>query len=306
MMYLWLLVGFVLLIKGADFFVDGASAVARLLRVPSVVIGLTVAAIGTSLPEASVSITAGLAGNSDISISNVIGSNICNLLLVLGATACVRQVPCSREILRRDFPWSLFGAALVMIFVLDGVVARWEGGLLLLLLVGYLVYVVRCALQNRTAEETEEEPMPTWKAAALILVGAVAITWGGDLVVDNARNIALAWGMSDALVGCTIVAIGTSLPELVTSMVAAAKGDTDLAVGNVVGSCIFNLLFILGAAAALTPIRAEGYLISTLLLTAATGLTFLLCATKKQLNRAEGALLLCGYGAYMVYAILCV
>lgn len=306
MMYLLLVIGLVLLIKGADFFVDGASAVARLLRVPSVVIGLTIVAIGTSLPETAVSVTAGLAGNSDISISNVIGSNICNLLLVLGATACVRKVPCTGEILHRDFPWCLFASALVMIFVLDGVVARWEGVCFLLLLAAYLVYVVRCVLKERTGGEEDGTVMPLWKAAALIVVGAAAIALGGNLVVDNAQSIALAWGMSDALVGCTIVAIGTSLPELVTSMVAAAKGDTGLAVGNVVGSCIFNILFILGAAAVLTPIAAVGYTVSGIIVTAATALTFLLCWTRRTLNRAEGAALLAGYAAYMAYAILCV
>lgn len=308
MMYVLLLVGFVLLIKGADFFVDGASAVARLLRVPSVVIGLTIVAIGTSLPEAAVSISAGLMGNGDIAISNVLGSNLCNLLLVLGATALIAKLPCTGEILHRDFPWCLFATALLFLFLLDGALARWEGALFLLLLAGYLVYVVRSVLKNRPdAPETEAETaMPPWKTALCILLGGVAIAVGGDLVVNNARDIALAWGMSDALVGCTIVAVGTSLPELVTSIVASLKGDTSLAVGNVVGSCLFNILFILGMSAALSPLDATGFWISGAILTAATALTFLLCWTKQSVARWEGCVLLLGYAAYMGYAILCI
>lgn len=308
MMYLWLIVGFLLLMKGADWFVDGASAVARRLRVPSVVIGLTIVAMGTSLPEAAVSIAAGLVGNGDIAIGNVIGSNLCDLLLVLGVAALIRVVPSDREILRRDFPWSLVAAALTLALMLDGTLSRWEGVLLLTLMVGYLVYVVRGAIQVRPAmeEQLEAETMPVWGMLLRLLVGGAAIVWGGDLVVDSASAIASAWGMSDALVGCTVVAIGTSLPELVTSTVAAYKGDTGLAVGNVVGSCIFNLLFILGASAALTPLDAGGYLVSGVLLVVGTALTWLLCATGKTLSRREGVALLAGYGAYMGYCILCI
>lgn len=307
MMYVLLIVGFALLIKGADFFVDGASAVARLLRVPSVVIGLTIVAMGTSLPETAVSVTAGLAGNGDIAISNVIGSNLCNLLLVLGASALITRVPCARVILHRDFPWCLFATALLLIFVVDGTIARWEGALFLLAMAAYLIYVVRGALRDRTAPaEGEDEAMPVWKAVLLILLGGGAIAVGGDLVVDNATSIALAWGMSDALVGCTIVAVGTSLPELVTSMVAARKGDTGLAVGNVVGSCLFNILFILGAAAALSPLNAGSFLVSAVILTVGTVLTFALCATRRSLSRLEAAGLLAGYAVYLGYSILCV
>ena len=264
LVYVYLIVGFVLLIKGADFFVDGASAVARLLRVPSVVIGLTIVAMGTSAPEAAVSITAGLTGSNEIAISNVIGSNIFNLLVVIGVCAAIKAFATDMEILKRDMPINIGVTVLLFLFLLDGKLSRIEGIVLLIGLVVYLIVVVRSALKNRTeiekadAEEGEKKQLSIPMIILYILGGLLAIVWGGDLVVDNAQRIALSFGMSPMLVGLTIVAMGTSLPELVTSIVASRKGESGLALGNAVGSCLFNILFILGMSSVLSPITLTG------------------------------------------------
>lgn len=304
MMYLWLIVGFALLVKGADFFVEGASSVARLLRVPSVVIGLTIVAMGTSAPEAAVSVTAGLGGNADISLSNVIGSNLFNTLVVLGACAAISRVPTDREVMRRDFLWNMAATAALLVISLAGTVFRWEGLLLLAAMVIYLVIVVRAALRNRT-EELGKRAMSLPAAALCIVGGLAAIVIGGDLVVDNACRIAEAWGMSQTLIGLTIVAMGTSLPELVTSVVAARKGENGLALGNVIGSNLFNILFIMGIASSLTPISVAGECVWDLaVLLTVSVVTFLFCRTKEEISRREGLLLLGIYAVYLVWIIL--
>ena len=304
LMYGLLLVGFVLLIKGADFFVDGSSSIARILKVPSVVIGLTIVAMGTSAPEAAVSITAGLAGNSDISLGNIVGSNIFNLLMVIGISALTCPVISQRDIIRRDMWWNIGVSAALFILILDHTISRAEGVLLLLGMAVYLFIVVRSALRNRT----EGEPLKTMsfpKSIMAILLGLVAIILGGNLVVDNASLIAKAWGMSDTLIGLTIVAVGTSLPELVTSIAAARKGDSGIALGNAVGSCLFNILFILGAASVLTPIHAVTELIiDSGVLIAVSILMFLFAMTKKETSRAEGIICILCYVAYSIYIIM--
>ena len=235
MMYVLLILGFVLLIKGADYFVDGASSVAKLLKIPSVIIGLTIAAIGTSAPEAAVSISAGLSGNSDIALSNVVGSNMFNLLVVLGVSAVICPMMSDQSILKRDIWWSLGATAAVFVMMLDMKISRVEGILLLCGLVTYLVILVRSALKNRTEGE-EVKTMSPLKSVICIIGGLAAVAIGGDLVVDNAVLIAQTLGMSETFIGLTIIAMGTSLPELVTSIVAAKKGDSGLALGNVVGA----------------------------------------------------------------------
>lgn len=304
MMYILLVVGFVLLIKGADFFVDGASSVAKLLKVPSVIIGLTIVAMGTSAPEAAVSISAGIAGSSDIALSNVIGSNIFNLLIVVGVSAIICPMVTEKVIMRRDIWWSLGAAVAVLIMMLNLKISRIEGILLLCGMAAYIGVLVADALKKRDTGD-EVKAMSPLKSALCIIGGLAAIIVGGDLVVDSACDIAAAFGMSEALIGLTIVAAGTSLPELVTSIVAAKKGDSGLALGNVVGSNIFNILFILGAASALSTINvAPELFIDTAILIGVTLFMYFLCRSKDKTSRGEGALCVLVYAAYMAYIIL--
>lgn len=304
MMYLLLLVGFVLLIKGADFFVDGSSSIARALKVPSVIIGLTIVAAGTSAPETAVSINAGLAGNSDISLGNIVGSNIFNLLAVIGVSAILCPIISQKDIIKRDMWWNIIVSAILFVLILDHGISRVEGVLLLLGMVVYLVVVVRSALKNRT-EGDEIKAMSVPKSILAMVLGLAAIVFGGDLVVDNASLIAQAWGMSETLVGLTIVAVGTSLPELVTSVVAAKKGDSGIALGNAVGSCLFNMMFILGIASVLSPIHAVTELIIDMgILIGVSILMLVLAQTKKKTSRAEGIVCVLAYIAYMIYIII--
>lgn len=304
MEYILLILGFVLLVKGADFFVDGASSIAAKLKVPSLIIGLTVVSIGTSLPEAAVSISASLSGNNGISLGNVIGSNMFNLLMVVGISALILPVPTDRDILKRDMPVNIAITAILFLMLLDGTLNRYDAIILLVMLAAYMFILIRSALKNRV--EGDETKVLSWAKSVIFTVcGAVAIIIGGELVVDNASAIAISLGMGDTLVGLTIVAFGTSLPELVTSVVAAKKGDSGIAMGNVVGSCIFNILFILGMAGVIQPMAAESaFLIDTGILLGITGLMLFFAATGKKTNRAEGAISVLLYAAYTAYIIM--
>lgn len=312
MMYVWLLVGFVLLVKGADLFVDGSSSVARLLKVPSVIIGLTIVALGTSAPEAAVSITAGFTHNNEIAISNILGSNIFNLMMVVGICAVIKAFQTDKMIMKRDFPISLGLTVLLGIFLLNGQLSRIEGGILVLLMIGYMFLMVRAALKDRklakaVEEESEEtiKPLPAWKSILFIVIGLASIILGGQLVVTNASLIATRFGLSENLIGLTIVAIGTSLPELVTSIVAAGKGESGLALGNVIGSNIFNILFILGISTLLNPIGTGiENMIDICILFVVSSVIFLFGLTGKKVNRWEGLLCVCGYIGYTVYLIM--
>lgn len=316
LVYVYLIVGFVLLIKGADFFVDGASGVARLLKVPSVVIGLTIVAMGTSAPEAAVSITAGLSGSNEIAVSNIIGSNIFNLLVVIGVCAAIQSFATDMEILKRDMPINIIISLILLLFLLNGTLERWEGILLLIAMAVYLVIIVRSALKKRKQQVKEAEEMkegekvkPIPVIIASIIGGLLAIVWGGDLVVDNAQRIALSFGMSPMLVGLTIVAVGTSLPELVTSIVASRKGESGLALGNAVGSCLFNIMFILGMSSVLSPIRLTGNgvieaITDTGILVGVSTVMLICSATGKRVSRVEGVIYVAIYLAYMTFAIL--
>lgn len=304
MMYLLLLIGFVLLIKGADLFVDGSSSIAGILKVPSVIIGLTIVAMGTSAPEAAVSINAGLAGNSDISLGNIIGSNIFNLLVVIGACAVIFPAKSNEDILKRDLWWNIGVSVLLFVLILDGSISRMEGIILLAVFIFYLGLMVRSAMKNRM-DETPMDVMPLWKSLLFVAGGLAAVVFGGDMVVDNASLIAKAWGMSDTLVGLTIVAIGTSLPELVTSITASKKGDSGIALGNAVGSCLFNILFILGMASSITPVNAVPELIiDTAILIVVTILILIVAKTGKRTNRVEGIICVTAYIIYTAYIIM--
>jgi len=304
MMCLLLILGFVLLIKGADWFVEGSSSIAKWLKVPSVVIGLTIVAMGTSAPEAAVSMTAALSGNNDIALSNVIGSNIFNLLVVVGVCAVIKVFAVDQSILARDFYVAIGATVLLLICMPDGTLGRLEGILLLAGMAAYLAATVREALKNRTSED-KETLMPIWKCLIFIVLGLACVIFGGDLVVDNACLIAAAWGLSETVIGLTIVAVGTSLPELVTSIVAAGKGDSGLALGNVVGSNIFNILFILGGSALLQPITvAPLSMVDGILSLVSTVIMFLWCRYRKEMGRGPGWISIAAYVAYTAYLLV--
>lgn len=300
MTYVLLLAGFVLLIKGADFFVEASSSVAKVLRVPSIIIGLTIVAFGTSAPELAVSTTASLAGNNEIAVGNVIGSNIFNLLVVLGACGAIRPFAVR---LRWDFLASIGVAlALFLMIVRDQFVSRPEAIVLLLFFVAFMVLTVRDALANRVEAQEEFKALPPVRCAVYIVGGIAAIVWGGDLVVDCASKIALSFGLSQTLVGMTVVALGTSLPELVTSVVASRKGENGLALGNVIGSNIFNILMVLGLSAAVSPIAVNHLaVIDAMCLIAFSAVTWFLCRSKQRISQFEGVTMLLIYAVYLVY-----
>lgn len=304
MEYILLIIGFILLIKGADFFVDGASSVAAKLKVPSLIIGLTVVSMGTSMPEAAVSVSASLGGDNGISLGNVIGSNIFNLLMVVGISSVILPIVTDRDILKRDMPINIGITAVLCVMLLDGNLSRLDAGILLLMMAAYMFILIRSALKNRIEEEPPK--VLTWfKSILFIVLGAAAIIGGGQLVVDNAKTIALNLGMGETLVGLTVVAFGTSLPELVTSIVAAKKGDSGIAMGNVVGSCIFNILFILGMAGVIKPMTADvEFFIDTGILIAISLIMLLFAFTKKKTDRVEGAACVLMYAAYTAYIIM--
>lgn len=305
MMYVLLLAGFVLLIKGADWFVEGSSDVARFFRVPSVVIGLTIVAMGTSAPEAAVSITAGLAGNNDIAVGNVVGSNIFNLLVVVGVCAILRGFRPDPAIIKRDYPVSILAAVLLLAMMWDGRLSRPEGLCLIILMTGYLALTVGEAVKNRAEAAVEGGRVNLGKSLLFVTAGIAAVVFGGDMVVDNASLIAEKLGMSQNLIGLTIVAAGTSLPELVTSIVAARKGDSGLALGNVIGSNIFNILFILGASSGLhrIVISVESA-VDVLVLIVFSTVMYLWSRKKDFVDRRMGIASIAFYLAYMVYIVL--
>lgn len=311
-----LVVGFVLLIRGADSFVDGASSLARKMKIPSLVVGLTIVAMGTSAPELAVSVTSSINGANAMAVSNIIGSNIFNLLMVLGICALFKPVPVTKEILKRDYPVSIgatvlfFGLLLIAIGGIRYGVSRVESGILLALAIGYIIWTVAAALKNRTKEDEGSAQEFKLMACIMNIVGGVAeIVIGGDLVVNNATALGGAIGMSETLIGLTICAIGTSLPELVTSVVAAKKGETDMAMGNVIGSNIFNILLILGVSGVISPIEmVEASVTNTLIdcgfYVVVCLLAYIFCITGKKISRKEGISLVALYVGYTAYIII--
>lgn len=305
MMYLLLIIGFFLLIKGADYFVEGSSAIAKLLKVPSVVIGLTIVAMGTSAPEAAVSITAGLAGSNDLALSNVIGSNIFNLVLIVGVCALIRPFVVDKGIMKRDFPLAVLSSIILLFFIRDNYLSRIEGLILLCIMIAYLVVTVTSAIRNPVASEAQDRYLPMHTSLIYIGLGLAAIIFGGNLVVDNASRIAASFGLSETLIGLTIVAIGTSLPELVTSVTASRKGESGLALGNVVGSNLFNILFILGLSSTVHPISAEPVaLTDILILIILTAVVFIFCKIRGKMGRIMGSACVAAYVIYSIYIII--
>lgn len=304
MEYFLLIAGLFLLIKGADLFVDGASSVAAKFRVPPLVIGLTVVSFGTSAPEAAISISASLGGSNAVALGNVIGSNLFNLLMVIGITSLVVPLTADDDVLKRDMPINFFAACALVIAMLDGVIERYESAFLFSVLAVYMYFVIKKALKNPVEAEGKKEL--SWLASLLsVLGGLAAVVFGGDLVVDNAKIIAASLGMSETLIGLTVVALGTSLPELVTSLVAAKKGESGIAVGNAIGSSLFNILFILGMTGVIKPLPAESELIvDALFFAAVSAVVYIFASKKKSIGRLEGAICVGLYGAYTGFIIM--
>lgn len=313
--FIILIIGFFLLIKGADIFVDGASSIAKKIGIPSVIVGLTIVSLGTSAPELAVSLISSFNGNNGIAVGNVLGSNLFNTLVVLGGTAIVAPLLIKKSTIKRDYIATLVVTILTcfLIFGLapksENMLSRISGIILLVVCIVYMFILVKAAKKDSVKDEENTSEIKMSKNILLSLIGVVGIVFGGNLVVDSATNIAYSLGMSEKLVGLTIVAVGTSLPELVTSIVAALKGENDIALGNVLGSNIFNLVLILGASATITPIAVSGVMIiDFIILIAVTlfigALIFFNKKEEKRLGGLEGIILVGIYVAYLAYIIM--
>ncbi|MBO5474074.1 MAG: calcium/sodium antiporter [Lachnospiraceae bacterium] len=301
-----LVIGFVFLVKGADWFVEGASKVAEKFGIPQLVIGLTIVAMGTSLPEAAVSVSAALKGSADITIGNIVGSNILNILIILGLTSVIRPVAVQKSTIKYEIPFvALISVLLLGIGYTDQVVGRMDGVILWALFIAYLLYLLKMTKSGEAVLEElpeEDKDMPVWKMLLLIAGGAAAIVIGSDLAVDAATELARIFGMSERLIGLTIVALGTSLPELVTSVTAAIRGKADIAVGNIVGSNIFNILFVIGTSALITPVvYAPNFLVDSIVCIGAAVLLWLCVVRGRRLGRGGGVVMLLCYAGYFAY-----
>lgn len=315
MKYVILLIGFILLIKSADYFVVGASSIAKALNIPTIIIGLTIVAFGTSAPEAAVSISAAMKGQNDIAIANVVGSNIFNILFVLGISAIIAPVKVQKTTIIKEFPFALLASLVLLILSHDikfqgyneNALTRSDGLMLFALFSIFMYYLLEMALSSKEEMDVEQGSSrdPIAKSILLSMGGIIGIIIGGNLVVDSATNIAIDLGMSENLVGLTIVSIGTSLPELVTSVVAARKGESDIAMGNIIGSNIFNILFVLGASSIIHTIHVQPIVfVDMIIMLIVTGITYVFAISKKQVNRFEGIILTATYIAYMIFIII--
>ncbi len=312
LMIIVLIAGFALLVKGADWFVDGACDLSARLKIPAYVVGLTVVAMGTSLPEAAVSVTASLQGSNAIAIGNVIGSNTFNTLVVLGSSALFAPVVVKKNILKRDFPFCILITVIMLILMLtlnNGVVAltRIDGLVLLALFAAFMIFSFKSAQsgEEETAETIIAKDTPLWRCVATILIGVAGVITGGQMTVKAAVYLAGALGLSETVIGLTVVAIGTSLPELVTSVVAARKHQNDIAVGNVIGSNIFNILFILGISSLISDISTDDYaVIDMTILIGICLLTYLAAIPKKKITAPVGALMIAAYIGYTAFLLV--
>ena len=318
---LLLAVGFAFLVKGADFFVEGSSSIAKKLKVPPIIIGLTIVAMGTSLPETAVSVTASLVQNNELAVSNVVGSNIFNLMFVIGVCSILTPIMVQKATVVRDIPLSLGCALFLLVLGISGLgdktgmtLGHADGVIFLIVFAGYIFTMVRSAMKARAAgqkveiEGVEEcdnmKELSYGRSILFLIVGAAAIAFGGDLTVDTASRIAIELGMSQTLVGLTIVSIGTSLPELVTSVVAARKNEVDMAVGNAVGSNIFNILMVLGISSAISPVALiRENIIDIVLLMVFSVMVWIFAGTRKKIERKEGIIMVVVYLVYCAYII---
>lgn len=301
---LLLVIGFTMLVKGADWFVDGSAGIAKKLGIPQLVIGLTIVAMGTSAPEAAVSITASLKGNAGIAIGNVLGSNILNILIILGISALLSTMAIQKSTLRYEIPYMIFVTVVLIALGMTGeYVTRIEGVILWVLFLLYLAYLFRLTKQGTEEDGTEERP--TFNLLIRMIIGGVIVVWGSDITVDSATQIAQMIGLSERFIGLTIVALGTSLPELVTSVVAAKKGNADIAIGNIVGSNIFNVLFVIGTASIIAPVIYDSvFLIDGIIAVLAGALLWVSVLKTRSLRKPWGIVMLLCYGGYLVYLFL--
>ncbi|UEL48118.1 calcium/sodium antiporter [Terrisporobacter hibernicus] len=313
MTYIILLIGFLLLIKGADFFVEGSSSIAKKFNIPSLIIGLTIVAFGTSAPEAAVSITAAMRGQNEMAIANVVGSNIFNILFVVGVTAMIKPIYVQKSTNLKEFPFLLLSSIVLAILAYDvwfqgyneNILTRADGLIFIALFIIFIYYLIDMAINSN--DETSEENykvMPLSKSILLSIGGLLGIIIGGNFVVNSASDIAMSLGMSENLVGLTIVAIGTSLPELATSIVAAKKGESDIAIGNAVGSNIFNILFVLGVSSCISnvPVQAEAFT-DMFVMIVSTIIVYVLAISNRKINKVEGMIISLLYIAYFVFII---
>ena len=300
-----LVAGFVALVKGADWFVDGTSSIAARLGIPQLVIGLTIVAMGTSAPEAAVSITASFAGSADITIGNVLGSNIINILVILGLASLFTAIRVRKSTIRVEIPFMIGVSVVILLLGLDGMISRLDGVILWALFLVYLGYLFWMAKKGN-GEDVEEinADRAIWKSALLAVIGLALIVLGSDIAVEGASRLARMMGLSERLIGLTIVALGTSLPELCTSVAAARRGNADIAIGNIVGSNVFNTLFVVGLSALITPVPfAADFLFDTVIAAGAALLLWVCCMKDKSLKRWHGVLMLLGYASYFAVII---
>ncbi len=305
MSILYIILGAVVVLWGADRLTDGATALAQRMRIPQIVIGLTVVAMGTSMPEFFVSLMSALHGTSDLAVGNIVGSNIFNTMAIVGITAVVAPMTISRNTVRKDIPFAVLASVLLLMMCYNLEISRWEAAVLFVVFVIFMVYTVRMGMKNGDEQAIEQPPMALWKAVGLLILGLLCLVGGSDLFVNGAKSIAKMLGVSDAVIGLTVVACGTSLPELATSIVAARKGQSAIAIGNVIGSNVFNILMILGITGMVLPMNIQG--ITTVDLTVMMGsivLVWLFSYTKYTVERWEGALLTAGFVGYMTWLVV--
>ena len=307
MSFILLLGGFIFLIKGADYFVEGSSNIAKKFKISPMIIGLTIVALGTSMPELSVSITSSLIGKNDMSLANVVGSNMFNILMALGTSSLIINLPIKKDSIKFDIPFLIGIGILLLLMLFDLKLSIFEGLILIGVFVFYLCKTLKPMLKkrNKDIKENEEKNKSLFKMIVISLVGIIGIIIGGDMVVDNASKIAEIFGMSQNLIGLTIVAVGTSLPEFVTSIMAIKKGENEIAIGNVVGSNIFNILLILGVSSVVNPLMVNIVgLIDVLFMVASSVLLYLFIRKNKNLNRYQGIAFILLYVGYIIYTII--
>ena len=303
---LYILLGFVLLIKGGDYLVDGAVAIAQRAKLSKMVIGMTVVGFGTSMPELLVSAQSALVGNSGIAIGNVVGSNIANIGLILGVSSLIVPIASSRVTLRIDHPFMFLSAILFVAVAMTGTIERWAGVLFVLMLVGFVWYQVAASRKaSKQDEESTEKPMALWKAMLIVVVSFGAMVFGADKLIEGASNIASDLGVTDRIIGLTIVAVGTSLPELFASVMASIKGESDMAIGNIIGSVTFNILSVIGFSSIICPIQDSnvGFGFDYLVMLFMAAILWIFLRTHRKLVRWEGLVLTLLYVAYMVKTI---
>ena len=298
-----IIIGVAMVLKGADFLTEGAAALARRVNIPEIVIGLTIVAAGTSAPELFVSLVSALKGTPDLAVGNVVGSNTMNCMLIVGCAAMVAPMTISRSTVKKDIPFSVGASVLLMLLALNSFLGRLDGIMLLLGFVFFMIYTLM-QVKKDSVDKVQAETSPVWKNVLFLLGGLLLLAVGSNLFVDHASNLALALGVSEGVVGLTVVAGGTSLPELATSVVAARKGQSAIAIGNVIGSNVFNILLILGLTATISPLAIAGITtVDMAVMLLSVALVWLFSFTRYTVERWEGAALVGGYLVYLVWLI---